>query len=134
MYVTDFVQNLEKELQNFIRNCMDANPNQRPTASELHDIFYFWCYKGEEIKEAFKEADKEIPKISTSYKKNPDSVYTSRAFTFSNLPKPVNSSLMNSYLKKDEDEGTVLYSMYILNFHFQWLSILSYHSNRLSGF
>src|SRR5688572_26628848 len=102
--------------------CMDANPNQRPTASKLLGIFDFWHdsiygrndkvkkygYYGREIGEAFEEADKEIPKISTSYKKNPDAVYTSRAFTFSNLSKPVNSSFMNSYLKKDEDEGTVL--------------------------
>ena len=63
---------------------------------------------GRDIKEAFEEADKEIPNISTSYKKNPDAVYTSRAFTFSNLPKPVNSSLMNSYLEEYENEGTVL--------------------------
>ena len=99
---------------------MDANPNQRPTASELYDILNFWYgydiymnekkygYYGREIKEAFEEADKEIPNISTSYQKDPDAVYTSRAFTFSNLPKPVNSSLMNSYLK-DEDEGIVLH-------------------------
>ena len=100
--------------------CMDANPNQRPTASELRDIFYFWYsykshmdkkeygYYGREIGEAIEEANKEIPNISISYQKDPDAVYTSRAFTFSNLPKPVNSSLMNSYLK-DEDEGIVLH-------------------------
>src|SRR5256714_810474 len=23
--------------------CMNANPNQRPTANELFDILYFWC-------------------------------------------------------------------------------------------
>jgi len=81
---------------------MNANSNQRPTASELCDIFNFWnlCnygsyqndkehgYYGSEIKEAFEEADKEIPNILTSYKKAPDAIYTSRAFTFSNLPKP----------------------------------------------
>jgi hypothetical protein len=31
-------------------------------------------YKGKEDKAAFKEADKEIPNISTSYKKNSDAV------------------------------------------------------------
>ena len=108
--------------------CMDANPNQRPTIDELKDIFKFWVgsiegkndkkygYYGSEIKEAFEEADKEIPNISTSYKKDPDAVYTNRAFTFSNLPKPVNSSLIDSYLKKDEDEGTVLYVYKMSNF------------------
>lgn len=67
--------------------CMNANPNQRPTAIELFDILYFWrnCtysetyleyleikkfgYKGKEIKDMLEEADKEIPNISTSYEK-----------------------------------------------------------------
>src|SRR5687768_796046 len=102
--------------------CMNANPNQRPTASELSDIFEFWFdsnkgnrqndkkygHYGKEIKEAFNQADKKIPNISTSYKKVPDAIYTSRAFTFGNLPKPINSSLITSYLEKDENvEGIV---------------------------
>src|SRR5439155_1838651 len=65
--------------------CMDANSNERPTAGELYNIFYFWYYsvdceyddedenddddkkfgyEGKKIKAAFKEADKEIPNIS----------------------------------------------------------------------
>ncbi|RGB33296.1 kinase-like domain-containing protein [Rhizophagus diaphanus] len=96
--------------------CMNANPNERPTAEELENIFRFWDnsargsndneeeygYKGNEIKAAFEEADKEIPNISTSYEKNSDAVYTSRAFTFSNLlPKPVNSSIITSYVNNE---------------------------------
>ncbi|CAB4443337.1 unnamed protein product [Rhizophagus irregularis] len=94
--------------------CMNANPNERPTAEELFNIFSFWDdsnkkdeveefgYKGKEIKAAFEEADKEIPNISTSYEKNSDAVYTSRAFTFSNsLPKPVNSSIITSYVNNE---------------------------------
>src|SRR5205085_5146177 len=74
--------------------CMNADPNQRPTANELHDIFYFWCnsigyydetekfgYKRKDIAASFEEADKEIPNISTSYDKDPDAIYTSRVFT-----------------------------------------------------
>ncbi|CAB5304118.1 unnamed protein product [Rhizophagus irregularis] len=95
---------------------MNANPNERPTAEELKNIFDFWDdsikgkndeieefgYKGKEIKAAFEEADKEIPNISTSYEKNSDAVYTSRAFTFSNsLPKPVNSSIITSYVNNE---------------------------------
>ncbi|PKC03103.1 kinase-like protein [Rhizophagus irregularis] len=61
--------------------CMDANPDQRPTASKLWNILNFWhdCtikydkyqeeekfgYKGKDIKVTFEEADKEIPNIST---------------------------------------------------------------------
>ena len=104
---------------------MNADPNQRPAANELVDIFDFWYYsiinmneksyqekekfgyKGKEITAAFEEADKEIPNISTSYDKDPDAIYTSRVFTFSNLPKPTNSSVITiSYLSED-NEGTV---------------------------
>ncbi|RGB24841.1 kinase-like domain-containing protein [Rhizophagus diaphanus] len=65
--------------------CMNANPNQRPTANELYVILGCWynfCdnvkygYEGEEVKSVFKEADKEIPNISTSYEKKPDAIYT----------------------------------------------------------
>ncbi|CAB5386627.1 unnamed protein product [Rhizophagus irregularis] len=98
---------------------MNANSNQRPTASEFLDVFDFWLeslhpesykekekfgYKGKEIKAMFEEADKEIPNISTSYKKNPDAIYTSRLLTFNNLTKPVNSSIMTSYLNDEEND------------------------------
>ncbi|GES76083.1 kinase-like domain-containing protein [Rhizophagus clarus] len=62
-------------------------------------------YKGKEVKAAFEEADKEIPNISTSYKKNPDAIYTSRLFTFNNLTKPVNSSIITSYLGDEENNN-----------------------------
>ena len=99
---------------------MNANPDQRPTASELNDIFDFWnnsnygnyqeeekfgC-KGKEIKAIFEEADKEIPNISTSYEKNPDAIYSSRVFTFNNLSKPINSSIITSYLDEENNEGS----------------------------
>ncbi|RGB37005.1 kinase-like domain-containing protein [Rhizophagus diaphanus] len=60
-------------------------------------------YKGKEIKALFEEANKEIPNISTSYEKHPDAIYTSRLFTFNNLTKPVNSSLITSYLDDEEN-------------------------------
>ena len=99
---------------------MNANPDQRPTANELYDILYFWyCstnlehyqvdekfgYKRKEIKAMFEEADKEIPNISTSYEKNPDAIYTSRVFAFNNLSKPINSSIITSYLDEESHEG-----------------------------
>ncbi|GBC46690.2 kinase-like domain-containing protein [Rhizophagus irregularis DAOM 181602=DAOM 197198] len=61
-------------------------------------------YKGKEIKAMFEEADKEIPNISTLYEINPDAIYTSRVFTFSNLTKPVNSSIITSYLDEENNE------------------------------
>ena len=101
---------------------MNANSNQRPTAKKLVDLFYFWGasvygdneekfgYKGTEIKAMFEEADKEIPNTSVSYEKNPDAIYTSRTFTFSNLTKPINSSIITSYLNEEENnKGIVIY-------------------------
>src|SRR5581483_8597465 len=103
--------------------CMNADPSQRPTANELHDIFRFWVdsiyhkyeeslqekekfgYKGKEILAIFKGADKEIPNISTSYKKDPDAIYTSRVFTFGDLSKPVNSSIITSTYINDEENN-----------------------------
>ncbi|CAB5361065.1 unnamed protein product [Rhizophagus irregularis] len=56
-----------------------------------------------DIKTAFEEADEEIPYISTSYEKNPDAIYTSRLFIFNILTKPVNSSIMTSYLEENNE-------------------------------
>ncbi|PKC60862.1 hypothetical protein RhiirA1_444712 [Rhizophagus irregularis] len=61
-------------------------------------------YIGKEIKVMFENADKEIPNIPNLYKKNPDAKYTSQVFTFSNLPKPVNSSIVISYLKETNNK------------------------------
>ncbi|CAB5216597.1 unnamed protein product [Rhizophagus irregularis] len=86
-------------------------------ADELNRIITFWRrfpeeayqeqekfgYKGKEIKTMFEEADKEIPNISTLHKKNCDAIYTSRLFAFDNLTKPVNSSIITSYLDDDEN-------------------------------
>ncbi|RGB42196.1 kinase-like domain-containing protein [Rhizophagus diaphanus] len=72
--------------------CMNANSNQRPTAKELWEIMLFWknSYMGEyqeELKFGYKA--KEIKAI--------------RLFTFNNLTKPVNSSIITSYLDDDEN-------------------------------
>ncbi|CAG8548661.1 702_t:CDS:2 [Funneliformis mosseae] len=74
---------------------MDANPNQRENK---------YGYSRKEIKEGFEQADKEIP-ISCA-------VYKSRAFK--HLTKPINSSLITSYLEKyenNEESGNTLVLM-----------------------
>ncbi|GBB88976.1 hypothetical protein RclHR1_01560012 [Rhizophagus clarus] len=91
--------------------CMNANPDERPSSTELHDILKLWYsairdYEvensgGKDIKTIFDEADKEIPNILTSYKTN--AIYASRAFSFNNLPKPVNSSMITSYINEEEN-------------------------------
>jgi serine/threonine protein kinase len=110
--------------------CMNANPNQRPVVGELYVTLNFWyncCNgnrhyqkknkfgnKGEDVKAIFDEADKEILNISTSYEKDSDAIYTSRVFTFSNLPKPINSSIITSYLNDEEDSKGIII---IMTFH-----------------
>ncbi|PKC74056.1 hypothetical protein RhiirA1_409764 [Rhizophagus irregularis] len=60
-------------------------------------------YKGKEVRNAFKEADKEIPNISTLCEKDPDAIYTSRPFTFKILSKPINSSFIATTYLNEED-------------------------------
>ncbi|UZO26769.1 uncharacterized protein OCT59_018982 [Rhizophagus irregularis] len=64
-------------------------------------------YTGKEIKTIFEEADKEIPNITTSYEKDPDAIYTSREFIFSKLSRPVNSSIISSYLQEEKVDEVV---------------------------
>ena len=110
--------------------CMNANPNQRPDASELQEIFNFWYgsfndssyqekekfgYKGKEIMAMFEYANKEIPNISILYKKDPDAVYTSRIFTFGNLSKPINSPIITSYLDDEDNNKGILHKVFSIN-------------------
>ena len=121
----EFEKGIPEFYKKLAYRCMNANSNMRPMIEELNDILSFWWdsndgsyqndkkygYYGKEIKEAFEEADKEIPNISTSYKKDPDAIYTSRAFKFNNLPKPVNSSLITSYIleEKETNQGNYIF-------------------------
>ncbi|GES87650.1 kinase-like domain-containing protein [Rhizophagus clarus] len=74
------------------------------------DIYSFgcWCYFSNHEKyeyKGFEEANNEIPNILNSYEKNLNDIYTSRAFTFKNLSKPINSSFIaTSYLSEEDNE------------------------------
>ncbi|CAB4474471.1 unnamed protein product [Rhizophagus irregularis] len=111
---------------------MNANPNERPTTQELFDIINIWRYsmstnrlyygrefeKFDNIKEVlkadFEKANEEIPNISTSFETDPDAVYTSRELTFDNpLPRPVNSSIITSYINNDEIRGSQMLELSI---------------------
>ncbi|GES73054.1 kinase-like domain-containing protein [Rhizophagus clarus] len=100
--------------------CMNANPDERPTSNELYRILRFWYSAiigdnteklGKDIKAIFEKADTEIPNIITSYGTDPDAVYVSREFTFNNLPKPANSSMITSYLNEEHYEDSQLYGL-----------------------
>ncbi|CAB5386567.1 unnamed protein product [Rhizophagus irregularis] len=102
--------------------CMNAVSNQSPKASEISEIIDFWNssfhdnkyyqenekygYKGKEIKVIFEEADKEVPNISTSYKKDPDAIYTSRLFSdylHNRDSQLVDLEVSNSILQSEDD-------------------------------
>ena len=121
---TEFGEGTPEIYKKLAYRCMNANSSKRPTVEELCDIFRFWRnsiyihqyeeeelfgYKGKQIKAVFKEADKEIPNISISCEKDRDAIYTSRAFTFNNLSKPVNSPFITAYL--EDNYGMCLFCL-----------------------
>ncbi|RIB28807.1 hypothetical protein C2G38_1361783 [Gigaspora rosea] len=82
--------------------CMDANPSNRPTASDIHEKLYSWwnilfgnTAKDKDelaILKAFKSADEIIPTLSTELQIYSKDKLTSKLLDFKNLSEPVNSS------------------------------------------
>ena len=98
-----------KLLADLIMKCWDAKVENRPSAKELYQILYKWCYGGYEDSEIWTQIE-EFDKISESKFKNrssedksknlqthPQAIYTSRLLNFKNLPEPVNSSDLSSF-------------------------------------
>jgi serine/threonine protein kinase len=132
--------------------CMNANPNERPTANELYKIIDIWrystdCspyhdsyYRGyekfdhikEELKAEFEKADREIPNISASFERDPDAIYISREITFNNsLTRPVNSSIITEYINNEESNGVFFY---LTSYLFIYKSInFFFNSSRISN-
>ena len=81
---------------NLIKRCLDANPLNRPTADELHEIlgkFDHDCDKDQtELEKQIKKADeinKNLPtsnpsSTSLSYETHTEAIYTSRLLNFNN--------------------------------------------------
>jgi len=70
--------------------CMDANPNNRPTAEEICEIIWFWNYTA--VKKEFEEMDKiEFDPSTITETVHLNAIYTSRLLKLTNLPLPVNS-------------------------------------------
>src|ERR1043166_6986135 len=93
--------------------CMNADPNQRPNVDELKKTLLIWYYsiyneiigyKEKKIKTTFEEANKQIQDTSSLYENDSNTTCnTSQVFTFNNLPKPINSSTITSYLEEDNE-------------------------------
>ncbi|POG82143.1 kinase-like domain-containing protein [Rhizophagus irregularis DAOM 181602=DAOM 197198] len=87
-----------------IKRCLDANPLNRPTATEIKKILMQWWVgfnNQTELQDQIREADEINKKLSTnripstslelSYKTHSEAIYTSRLLDFENLPEPKNS-------------------------------------------
>ena len=72
-----------------VNQCLDADPEKRPSAEKLLGIIVSWLDDNKE----FIKADKIIlqesfPETAT----NPEAIYTSRFMSFTNLSRPINST------------------------------------------
>ena len=76
-----------------VNQCLDANPEKRPSAIELWIIIQNWHNSIYKEFKVFIDADKFISQESSSETEtNPEAVYASRLMSFTNLFKPINST------------------------------------------
>ncbi|KLL03221.1 MAG: hypothetical protein MRECE_23c007 [Mycoplasmataceae bacterium CE_OT135] len=93
-------------LKDLIKKCWDANPLQRPVASELAKTLNDW-YNGKnaEFNNQCKEfrALSKTTNTSLKYKLHPSAIYTSRLLDTKNLPEPRNSQEINDQFYKSKE-------------------------------
>ena len=80
-----------------VNQCLDANPQNRPSAEELFNIICNWLDslridKESEIAKEFLNADKIGPQQSSETTLHPQATFTSRFLSYTNLSKPINST------------------------------------------
>ncbi|RIB09661.1 kinase-like domain-containing protein [Gigaspora rosea] len=95
-----------------MNKCLDAEPQNRPTAKEISNTFnrFYYDLKNketelskqiEEIKNLAKNSSAydQVKSARLNYQTHPQAIYTSRLLSISNLPKPGNSIYL--YIKKN---------------------------------
>ena len=101
-----FSNNTPKIYIELAYKCMDADPDNRPTAEEILKIIDFWRVKSNKpnyskeqldelrmMREIFNQMDDiEYDPSTIPVTKHPDAVYTSRILKSTNLPQPRNSN------------------------------------------
>ena len=90
-----------------VNQCLDADPEKRPSANELDGIIFKWS-----VNKEFIEADKIIsqgtfPETAI----NPEAIYTSRFMSFTNLSRPINSTRVQA---EDPEGKNTYYSNIII--------------------
>ena len=96
-----------------VNQCLDANPENRPSANKLQNIIYNWLY-GINAKE-FIDTDNIIPQESSSETAtNSEAIYTSRFMSFTNLSKPINSTGVQ--IEDSEGNFNCIYFIFIYTY------------------
>ncbi|RIA94023.1 kinase-like domain-containing protein [Glomus cerebriforme] len=107
-----------------IKSCLDANPLNRPSASEVENILNQWWNElinteaeeteVTEIEKQIKRADEinnklqtNVPSTGLSYETHSEAIYTSRLLNFNNLPEPKN---LDDYYKQYDNVINMEYS------------------------
>ena len=99
-YRPEFRKGTPEFYKKLASSCMNANPNQRPTAIELYNILLFWWdslkfyyqnvekygYHAKEINKIFNDADKEIPLLLFA---NQEYQREYKSQLINTLPKPI---------------------------------------------
>ena len=99
-----------------VNQCLDANPEKRPSAGELWKIIV-----SEEFNKEFIDVEKIISQeFSSKTETNPEAVYTSRFMSFTNLSKPINSI----GVKIEDPEGIMIINFDCIYFIFIRILIL----------
>jgi serine/threonine protein kinase len=104
-----------KRYIDLVNQCLDADPQERPTSIELYKIFENWRLKLEDKKPSkifneFSEADKIVLPL-TEIELHSGAVYISRNMRFNNLPKSVNSIGV-----QNEDTNGRYYLIFMFNY------------------
>ena len=87
-----FSNNTPKFYIELAYKCMDADPNNRPTAEEILKTIAFWK-DAEDMGEIFDQMDDiEYDPSTIPGTIHPNAVYTSRILKFTNLPQSINSN------------------------------------------
>ncbi|CAG8640579.1 7593_t:CDS:1 [Ambispora leptoticha] len=89
-------------LLDLMNECLDAEPQKRPTANELSKALYQFFYdlrnettelykQVKEIKDSGNNSN-QVTSIRLNYQTHKQGIYTSRPFNYQNLPKPINAN------------------------------------------
>jgi serine/threonine protein kinase len=108
-------------LKELIQKCWDANPENRPTSSEVR-VELGNCINKKYEPEKLEELSYEFTESTDTklFETHPQAIYTSRLLNFSNLPEPVNCPNQEEFVSSRNGKFITLFILYykllIINF------------------